>query len=173
MSREDAAILRRRLVAALPRLKRFARALTGDDAEADDLVQATVLRALEKAAQFEERDERSFAAWLFTLVRRVWIDEWRRRRARGAGRSDPVEAADAAGAVQPPDAEWRLAAREVVAALEALDADQRAVLVLVAVEGLRYREAAEVLEVPVGTVMSRLARARAKLARRLGLGDGS
>ncbi len=167
MWKNDSAILRRRLVTALPRLKRFALALTGHEADADDLVQATVLKALEKAARFEERDEKAFRAWLFTLARHVWIDEWRRRRARGAGREDPVEAADVPGRTDGEEMETRMAAREVLEALATLAEDQRTVLVLVAVEGLRYREAAEVLGVPIGTVMSRLARARAKLSERL------
>jgi len=165
--KNDSAILRRRLVTALPRLKRFALALTGHEADADDLVQATVLKALEKAARFEERDERAFHAWLFTLARHVWIDEWRRRRARGLGREEPVEAADTLARTDGGGAEARLAVREVLEALATLAEDQRAVLVLVAVEGLHYREAAEVLGVPIGTIMSRLARARAKLSERL------
>ncbi|RMF75234.1 MAG: RNA polymerase sigma factor [Alphaproteobacteria bacterium] len=165
--KNDSAILRRRLVTALPRLKRFALALAGQETDADDLVQATVLKALEKAARFEERDDRAFHAWLFTLARRVWIDEWRRRRARGAGREDPVEAADTLARTDDALAETRMTVREVLDALAGLPEDQRAVLVLVAVEGLRYREAAEVLGVPVGTIMSRLARARAKLSAQL------
>ncbi len=172
MWKNDSAILRRRLVTALPRLKRFALALTGHEADADDLVQATVLKALEKAARFEERNERAFHAWLFTLARHVWIDEWRRRRARGAGREDPIEAAETVVRADGGGAETRVAAREVLEALATLAEDQRAVLVLVAVEGLRYREAAEVLGVPIGTVMSRLARARAKLSERLGASEG-
>ena len=130
MWKNDSAILRRRLVTALPRLKRFA--LACHEADADDLVQATVLKALEKAARFEERNERAFHAWLFTLARHVWIDEWRRRRARGAGREDPIEAAETVVRADGGGAETRVAAREVLEALATLAEDQRAVLVLVA-----------------------------------------
>lgn len=147
---------------ALPRLRRFAWSLTGNRHDAEDLMQATVERALERGIP----DETGAARWMFKVCRNLWIDEVRtrdvRRRAAETGEltGEPTLSGEAVAL-----GELRL--READAALRALPDEQRAVVALVAVEGLTYREAAEVLETPIGTIMSRLARARAALAEQL------
>ena len=148
------------LVAAMPKIRRFSFALTGTMADADDLLQATLERAWSKRDQFEPGTK--IDRWLFRICKNIWIDEMRSKKVRG----DTVEFQDHVG--PPGDSE-----REVIAALtltETLEAsqilnnDHRTVLFLVGVEGLSYREAAGVLDLPVGTIMSRLARARGQLA---------
>ena len=151
--------LRGNLTALLPRLRRFALALTGTVAEADDLVQNACERVLTRSAQL--RDHARLDAWVYGIMRNLWIDETRARKVR---RHDDIQAAagiigdDGEQVVQ-----GTLTLHAVRLALARLPTDQRAVLMLVCVDGLRYAEAAEVLGIPVGTVMSRLARARAAL----------
>lgn len=156
------------LVALLPRLRRFARGLTGRVAEADDLVQAACERALARAHQFQEGTR--FDSWMFRIVQTIWIDQLRAREVR-------KEAADVADERLGSDApvrrvEARLELEEVRTAIGLLPADQRATLMLVTVEGLSYKEAASVAGVPVGTIMSRLARARVALQQHLDAGKG-
>lgn len=148
------------IVALLPRLRRFARALTRSVEEADDLVQDACERALARAHQFIPGSR--LDSWLFRIVQNRWLDRCRERRT--AGRPVAVEEAfDLAGSDGRASGEARLLMGRLVDALDTLSAEQRLVLVAVCVEGLSYREAAELLEVPIGTVMSRLARARARL----------
>ena len=141
------------LLVWLPHLTRYARALTGDWAWADDLVQDTVERALNK---HPPRPDDNLRAWLLTLLRHRFIDQLRARReiavddACAPWPTMPAPAGEISG----------LVLRDVQRALYRLPVEQREVLLLVALEGLRYQEAAQVLAVPVGTVMSRLARAR-------------
>jgi RNA polymerase sigma-70 factor (ECF subfamily) len=150
------------LVAALPRLRRFARTLARNAHDADDLVQVALERALSRLDQW--RPGTSLLSWTFGIVRNAWLDEARARRRRlrvftsdeaGEHVSDPASHAH----------EQRLA---IDAAMAQLPDEQRLVVGLVLVEGLSYKEAAEVLQVPVGTLTSRLARARATLAELLG-----
>lgn len=154
--------LRKEIVEALPSLRRFAYALTGARADADDLLQATVLRLLEKGAP-EDADVRK---WAFRVCKNIWIDDRRARAVRlqtaASGALDGATAFDGERA-----AIGRLALNEADRALTALPTEQRAALSLVAVEGMTYAEAAEALEVPVGTIMSRIARARAALCEAL------
>jgi len=151
------------LIEALPKLRRFAYALAGNPEEADDLLQAAAERALEKAERFEPGT--NFDAWLFRLCRNLWIDRLRSRKSR----PEVLFKEDMAPAL---DGERSLQAgvdlKRVGAAMEELSEEHRAVLALVAVEGLSYKEAAAVLDLPIGTVMSRLARARAQLADTVG-----
>ncbi len=152
------------LVAILPRLRRFARGLTGSAVEADDLVQAACERALARAHQFQPGTR--FDSWMFRIVQTVWIDQL---RARGIRRTESEDEAAGTGTDEPSRrVEARLALWEVQKAIAALPPEQRLVLLLVTVEGLSYREAAGVAEVPVGTIMSRLARARMALLAKLG-----
>jgi RNA polymerase sigma factor (sigma-70 family) len=161
--RHDLERVREELLAALPRLRRFARSLTGNRQDGDDLMQTTVERALERGLP-EGVDA---LPWLFKVCKNLWIDEQRARavRIKAAQTRELDEEPSVSGEAV---ALGELGLREVERALEELPAEQRAVIALVAVEGLSYREAAEVLETPIGTVMSRLARARAALAERLG-----
>lgn len=147
----------------LPRLRRFARWLTHDANGADDLVQATLERALSRWGS--RRDDAALRAWLFSIAYRQFIDDKRRARRHALmldllGRSAPTEQ---------PSVEREVAAQSVVQALEQLPDEQRHLLLWVSVEGLSYREVSDMLGVPIGTVMSRLSRARAALRR---LGDG-
>jgi RNA polymerase sigma factor (sigma-70 family) len=162
--------MRAAIVQALPRVRRFAYSLTAHVADADDLLQSTVERALARGAPHDEPE--ALLKWMFTVCRNLWIDELRARKVRGFDDPDradvDVQSRDGEG-----DILGTLAIDELDIAMSRLAAEQRAVLELVAVEGFSYREAAEVLEIPVGTVMSRLARARAALARALAPGNNS
>lgn len=153
---------RAELVAILPSLRRFALSLAGNLADADDLLQSTVERVLARGLP----DEAELTPWAMRVCRNLWIDEIRARKVRGSLAQDPVF-----GDEQIVEGEneqiGRLSLGEVQAALAGMPEEQRAVLVLVAVEGHSYKEAAAVLETPIGTVMSRLARARAALAKRI------
>lgn len=146
-----------RLRALLPSLRRFARSLAGDSADADDLVQSALERALSHWTS--RREETALQSWLFSIVYRQFIDEHRRgarwQRVLAFFGMQPPEPA--------PSPERVHEGRDQLAAFAQLSAEQRALLVLVGLEGIGYREAAELLGVPVGTVMSRLSRAREKL----------
>lgn len=146
-----------RLRDLIPRMRQFARALTRDGTAADDLVQAALERALRAWAS--RRKAAALQSWLFSILYRQFIDE-QRRATRWRRVLEVVGAADA---VHAPSAERITEGRDALAALEQLPAEQRALLVLVGVEGLSYREVAETLGVPIGTVMSRLSRARDRL----------
>jgi RNA polymerase sigma-70 factor, ECF subfamily len=156
------------LIAVLPRLRRFARGLAGAAADADDLVQAACERALARAHQFEEGTR--FDSWMFRIVQTIWIDQLRAREVR---KEDGDVAEERLGSDAPVRrVEARLALAEIRQAIQLLPPDQRTVLMLVTVEGLSYKEAAAVADVPVGTIMSRLARARTALQRHLDAGGG-
>jgi len=163
--KQDVDRARTELLAALPRLRRFARSLTGNRQDGDDLMQTTVERMLVRGLP----EGVEALPWLFRVCKNLWIDEQRARavRIRAAQMRELDEEPSISGEAV---ATAELGLREVERALAQLPEEQRAVLSLVAVEGLSYREAAEVLETPIGTVMSRLARARAALADRLGQG---
>jgi RNA polymerase sigma-70 factor (ECF subfamily) len=157
------------LVAVLPRLRRFARGLTGSAVEADDLVQAACERALSRQEQFQEGTR--FDSWMFRIVQTIWIDQIRARGVRKE-ESDELEM-ERLGSDEPVRrAEARLQLAEVREALRHLPEEQRAALLLVTVEGLSYKEAAEVVGVPIGTIMSRLARARLALQSQIDAGSG-
>jgi RNA polymerase sigma factor (sigma-70 family) len=152
--------LEREIVDLLPRLRRLARVLTRDVADADDLVQLTVERALVLRGQW--RPGTQLHSWMFRIMKNAWIDESRARTRRAAVLSPEEDAvhigSDGAGAMAA-----RLEARAVEDAMARLPEDQRLAVALVLVEGLSYKEAAEVLEVPQGTLTSRLGRGRAAL----------
>jgi len=156
------------LIAVLPRLRRFARGLTKSATEADDLVQAACERALMREHQFQEGTR--FDSWMFRIVQTIWIDQL---RARDVRKEDGDVAEERLGTDAPVRrVEARLALAEVREAITLLPPDQRSTLMLVTVEGLSYKEAAEVAGVPVGTIMSRLARARVALQQQLDAGGG-
>ena len=153
--------IRARMTAALPRLRRFALSLAGNAADADDLVQDTVERALRNLHKW--KPDTKLESWMFRIAQNLWIDQLRARKVRMA---DPIEEAHLAedGARA---AEARLTLADTARALQRLPEEQRAVVALVLIEGIAYREAAEILGVPIGTVTSRLARAREALAAQL------
>ena len=154
----------RQLTALLPRLRRFARALARDWADADDLVQKTVEQALRRQAQY--RPDTRLDSWMFTIMKNGWIDETR-ARSRKLRWLRPAEFGEqvADGAAPNLDSHRGLAAIE--AAMARLPEDQRLAVALVLVEGFSYAEAAEVMDVPVGTLTSRLVRGRAALQAEL------
>lgn len=156
---------RRDLVAVVPKLRRFAGSLVGNPQDADDLVQAAREKALRNMAQFQPGTR------MYRIVQTLWLDDRRRNRTRGTA-IDPDDAAlsDEGKAARLPEARLMLA--DVRRAMAALPEAQRVVLSLIAIEGLSYKEAADVLDVPVGTVMSRLSRARAALLPQLGHSEG-
>lgn len=146
-----------RLQRAIPALRRYARVLTRDPHQADDLVQDCLERALTRMHQVCGRTD--LRPWLFTIAFRLNVSHWRRLRhliPLTETAPEPVQ-----DATQIPHLEWK----EVTGAFERLSDDHRQVLLLVGVEGLEYGTVAEILGVPVGTVMSRLSRARAALHR--------
>jgi len=157
--------IRAELVALTPRLRRFARALTGQAADADDVVQTAMERALMHLDQYERGTR--LDSWLYRIVRNVWIDETRARARRGK-----VLAPEALGEQVGHDGaaamHAKLEANEVWAAMAELPEEQREAVALVCVEGLAYREAAAALGVPIGTLTSRLARGREALQAKLG-----
>jgi RNA polymerase sigma-70 factor (ECF subfamily) len=152
----------------LPRLRRLARALTHNLVDADDLVQATVERALVHRAQW--RPGTRLDSWMFRIMKNAWIDEVRARSRRGAVLAPEAEGeriGDAGAAA----VEDRLAVGEVERAMARLPDDQRLAVALVLVDGLTYKEAALVLQVPEGTLTSRLVRGRTALLAELGEGS--
>ena len=156
--------IRTDIAALLPRLRRFALSLTANRADADDLVQDTVERALRHLHQWQRGTK--LDSWMFRIAQNLWIDQKRARRVREIVVDDP-EAAAAAAVDGARDAESKLVFADMVRAFAELPEDQRVVTALVLVDGMSYREAADVLNVPIGTVTSRLARARVALAARV------
>lgn len=154
------------LVAFLPNLRRFAISLCGSRDVADDLVQAACERALASAERFEPGTR--FDAWMFRILRNLWIDIVRRRKTAGV-QEDISEREDIVGASGEREVEARMTLRSVGEAITELPDEQREVLLLVCIEELSYRETADVLDIPIGTVMSRLARARKNLALSAGI----
>jgi RNA polymerase sigma-70 factor (ECF subfamily) len=153
------------IVALLPRLRRFARALTGQMADADDIVQIAVERALVRIEQFQPGTR--LDAWLLSIVRNAWIDE-ARSRTRRTRVFAPAEEGERVGSDGAAEVHAKLETQDVWKAMGKLPEEQREAVALVCVEGLAYREAAEALGVPIGTLTSRLARGRDALQLMLG-----
>jgi RNA polymerase sigma factor (sigma-70 family) len=154
--------LSEQIVALLPRLRRFARSLSRHQHDADDLVQVAVERAWRSQSQL--KPGANLASWMFGIMKNAWIDD---RRARGRrGEVALPEDSGAHPAVNPGDTEQNL--WSVSEAMAKLPEEQRLAIALVLVEGLSYKEASEVLEIPMGTLTSRLARGRTALAAALG-----
>jgi RNA polymerase sigma-70 factor (ECF subfamily) len=152
------------LVAAIPRLRRYARVLTGDGTRADDLVQDTLARAWEKRRLWQAGSD--LRAWLFTVMHNVHVNQSALRRREAGNVSLDGEAGEPAWQIPvAANQAARVEVMEVVQLMGRLPAEQREVLLLAAVEELRYDEIAAVLGVPIGTVMSRLSRARDRLKR--------
>jgi RNA polymerase sigma-70 factor (ECF subfamily) len=151
------------LAALLPRLRRFAHALSRNSADADDLTQATAERALRNRAQWEPGTR--LDSWLYRIMRNQWIDTVRAR-----GRRDKVEApAELAEPLGEDSAiEASIDLKRVMAAMQRLPEEQREVVSLILIEGFGYRETAEMLELPIGTVSSRLVRGRTALLAMVG-----
>ncbi len=153
MRAEDEALI----LACIPSLRRYARGLTGDPHRADDLVQDTLERAWSRYSRWQRRGE--LRAWMFGIMHNHFIDGVR-ATSRRAEQTAPGELPDAPVRATQTD---HLEVRDLDRCLQALPAEQREVLLLVCVEDLSYQETAQILDVPMGTVMSRLSRAREKL----------
>ena len=172
---EDAAVLHRRqadnednkvmdekqraILDEIPRLRRYARSLLRDRDSADDLVQDCLERALLRLDNWQTGE--SPRKWLFTIMHHLFIDQMRKVNRRGEATMLPLEAGEVQAS--PADQLENVAAREIIDALQAISPDRRAALTMGAIEGFSYAEAAEMLGVPAGTLMSRIARGREEL----------
>lgn len=150
--------MKEELTSLVPMIRRFAYSLTGSMADADDLLQATVERVLTRQVP----DDVDLTKWVFRVCRNLWIDEYRSRKVRQEAAQRPELRDD-----QIVDGDKAMASEieldRVNRAMDRLPDEQRSILALVAVQGMSYKEVAATLEIPMGTVMSRLARARAAL----------
>jgi RNA polymerase sigma-70 factor (ECF subfamily) len=161
----EMADIRSRLVAQIPRLRRYARVLTRDVTAADDLVQDCLERAVSKSHLWQ--DGTNLRAWLFTILHNTYVNQVRRAAREGT----PMVLTD----IEPeltsaPNQDKRLELRDLERALAKLPDEQRAALLLVGMEGMNYDQAAAVLDVPVGTIRSRLSRGRDALCQLMGRG---
>lgn len=158
------------MVELLPRLRRFAYALTGSLDKADDLVQDTCARALANADQWQAGTR--LDSWMYRIAQNLWFDRMRSQKVRGEV-VDIDGALDLVGSDGRDVTDSRLTLQAVAKSIAQLPADQQLVIAHVCIDGLSYKEAADALDVPVGTVMSRLARARKALHDALTLPAGS
>jgi len=147
------------LIEHLPRLRRYARALTGEMTRADDLVQDTLERALIKIDLWQPGSD--LRAWLFTLMHNLFVNQIRSRRPPESALDEALDIPVSGGQME------ALGARDIHAALARLPDQQREVMLLIGLEQFSYDEAARVIGVPVGTVMSRLSRARERMRQML------
>lgn len=155
-------VMRPQLIELLPRLRRFARNLTRQPDDADDLVQVALERALTRGEQWDPNSR--LDGWMFGIVRNAWIDEVRSRQRRG-----PHLDVDELSETVPGDRDIpEIESMSVEAAMAQLPEEQRTAVSLVLVEGLSYKEAAQVMAIPMGTLTSRLARGRETLQTLLG-----
>jgi RNA polymerase sigma-70 factor (ECF subfamily) len=163
--------MRRQLQDVLPSLRRFARALARDTHDSDDLVQMTCELALDRSDQWHP--DTRLETWLFQLMQAVWLNEMRSKKVRDRYQDD--EQTKPQDDAHPPTADGALEAKMLLDRVEneifRLPEHERVLLLLICVEGYSYKEAAEMLRVPIGTVMSRLSRARVSLTNRLEAGD--
>jgi RNA polymerase sigma-70 factor, ECF subfamily len=154
----------RSIEAEIPRLRRYARALTRDVVAADDLVQDCLARALGKLHLWQEGTD--LRAWLFTILHNQYVNQVRRAVREGVvvglSETEPM-------LTRAPHQGKRLELRDLERAIAKLPEEQRSVILLVGLEGMRYEEVAEILDVPVGTVRSRLSRGREALRRLMGI----
>ena len=152
--------IRHRMVELLPRLRRFAYALTGNLDKADDLVQDTCARALANADQWQPGTR--LDSWMYRIAQNLWFDRMRSQKVRGEV-VDVDTALDLAGSDGRDVTENRLTLQVVAKSISKLPPDQQLVIAHVCIDGLSYKDAADALGIPIGTVMSRLARARKAL----------
>mgnify|MGYP001792337996 CR=1 FL=1 len=151
------------LIALLPRMRRFAMSMTRSATEADDLVQEACLRAISRADQWDPAQP--LDRWVFRIARNLWISELRKRKVRvGQGQ---VPAEETHELVSSETGETTVAAAQLTSRIWALPEELSSVLLLVSVEGYTYKEASALLEIPLGTVMSRIHRARKILSEQL------
>lgn len=164
---ERAERTRQELIALIPRLRQFARVLTGNLADADDVVQICLEKAMRNMHQWQ--DGTRLDRWVMTIAKNVWLDD-RRLAKNKTPHDDVTEQVMLAGDDGLAIVEQRDQNRVVRAAVDALPEDQRILVGLVILEGYSYRDAADMLDIPIGTVMSRLSRAKSILGDRLRAG---
>lgn len=157
--------VRKGLIELLPRLRLFALVLTGDQADADDLTQAGIERALNRAHQYNAAYK--LETWIYKIMQNMWIDQKRKAGRRGT-HVDIDEAVQTVGEDGRKTLEVNDMVNHVRAAIATLPEDQRAVVGLVLVDGQSYKDAADILGAPIGTIMSRLSRARQKIMQAVG-----
>ncbi|MBS0562062.1 MAG: sigma-70 family RNA polymerase sigma factor [Proteobacteria bacterium] len=145
--------------ACIPALRRYAAALLRDRQEVDDLVHDCLVRALDQLHTW--RQDSNLRAWLFSILHNLFVSRLRKNKVRGT--PEPLDNLPDGVAGMPPRQDLHMESRDLMRALDALPVEQRTVLLLVALEDLSYADAARVTGVPIGTVMSRLSRAREKL----------
>jgi len=153
------------LVSLLPRLRRFAHALSRNPADADDLTQATIERALRSSEQWQQGTR--LDSWSYRIMRNLWIDT-ARSRSRKAAREAPEEEGLNVGEDPRNAMDEALDLQRMMAAMSRLPDEQREVVALILVEGFGYREVSEMLDLPIGTVSSRLVRGRTALLAMVG-----
>jgi RNA polymerase sigma-70 factor (ECF subfamily) len=158
------------LIVMLPRLRRFAHALSQNGTEADDLAQATIERALRSRSQWQPGTR--LDSWLFRIMRNLWIDTGR-SRSRREKVEVPAEEAELIGDDPRESIEASLELKRAMAAMQHLPAEQLEVVSLILIEGFGYRETAEMLDLPIGTVSSRLVRGRVALLELMGIQNGN
>ncbi|MEQ1688560.1 MAG: RNA polymerase sigma factor [Sphingopyxis sp.] len=156
--------IQEQLVAEIPRLRRFCAGLAGNADAGDDLLQATVERAMVHAEQWQ--DGTRLDSWLFRIARNLSIDMARSRKVRGTV-VDLDAIADITGEDGRQIVEGRSDLAAVGSAFDTLSGEHKAVMALIVIDGRSYREAAELLDIPIGSVMSRLARARAAICAKM------
>jgi len=148
------------MVTIVPRLRRFAYALTGNLDDADDIVQETCLRALARLEQWQPGTR--LDSWMYRIAQNIWIDRGRASKVRGETVDlDEAHQFHSVDGRQVMDA--RLTLRDAISGIAQLPPEQQILIALICVNGLSYKEAAEIADIPIGTVMSRLARARSAL----------
>lgn len=162
---ESSGTFERELTELLPRLRRFAHALSRNGADADDLTQATVERALRSREQWQPGTR--LDSWLYRIMRNLWIDT-SRARIRKEKNEAPEEEAQNVGDDPRGALEAAIELKRAMAAMERLPDEQREVVALILIEGFGYREVAEMLDLPIGTVSSRLVRGRTTMLAMLG-----
>jgi RNA polymerase sigma-70 factor (ECF subfamily) len=153
------------LTGLLPRLRRFAHGLSRNSADADDLTQMTIERALRSKAQWQPGSR--LDSWLYKIMRNLWIDTVR-SRGRKEKLEAPADEAETLGHDPRAGIEASIDLQRVMAAMDQLPGEQREVIALILIEGFGYREAAELLDLPIGTVSSRLVRGRTALLALIG-----
>jgi RNA polymerase sigma-70 factor (ECF subfamily) len=155
------------IIAELPRLRRYARALVRDADTADDLVQDCVERSLSRLYQF--RAGTDMRSWLFTIMHSIFVNGVSRRKFMVG--LDELNPDHEVGLATPPEQGQGLVMRDLEAALARLSDEHREVVILVGLENMTYKQAADIIGVPLGTVMSRLARGRERLGQLMGGDD--
>jgi len=153
--------LQSQIIAILPKLRRFAYSLTGNAADGDDLLQNTVERVLKKKHSYDP--SKKLDNWIFTIARNIWIDEIRARNRRGIS-VNIDDQYDLKGSDGVKVSEQKLLTEQVLKAMAKLPENQHQVAYYVLVEGNSYKEAADILNLPIGTIMSTLSRARQSLS---------